>query len=169
MQKFKAGDLVYDLRRNGAICEVVANPCNSTYYKLLIVYDNGRYRTYTEDGLFSVDDTLPTLVKATEENREALVSIFGDIFQKLEDDKVSSDSENIIKELINKQGFAWCGVSNFSKNEAREEGGTRLCKIVSFDKDENFISEFCLEDGTTFMYAVPFDPNTGNEITALED
>lgn len=114
-------------------------------------------------------DTLPTLVKATEENREALVLIFGDVFQKLEGYKAAPTSVDVIKELIDKQGFAWCGASNCSKKDAIEEGKTRLFKIVRLEKNEQFGSEFHVEDGTVFIYAVPFDPNTGDEITYLED
>ena len=169
MEKFKTGDLVYDLRGSGVICEVIANPSTHTQYKLLTIDDGGRRNTYTKNGLFSVDDTLPTLVKATDENREALVLIFGDVFQKLEDYKAAPTSADVIKELINKQGFAWCGASDCSKNDARGDGKFRLHKIVNVVEDEKFGSEFHVENGTIYLYAVPFDPNTGDEITSLED
>lgn len=81
MEKFKVGDLVYDFRKGGAICKVVRNPFKNAPYDLMTIGDNGVSHTYTEDGFFSVTDQLPSLVKVNKENREALISIFGDVFQ----------------------------------------------------------------------------------------
>lgn len=167
MEKFKAGDLVYDLRMDGNIYEIVDNPHSHTSYKIAAAGNDGNYHIYTETGLFFVDDELPTLIKATEENYKALTSIFGDVFQNPADYTKTLSSEAIIQALIAKQGFAWCGVSDNSNEEAREQGKSWLCKIVKVVEREKYDSEFHLDGGTVYLYAVPFDPNTGDEITDL--
>lgn len=77
--------------------------------------------------------------------------------------------ENVIRSLIEKQGFAWCGVSDDDNEDARYHGEYCLLKIVKVVDKGRLGFEFYLENETYYLYAVPFDPNTHNEITNLVD
>lgn len=83
--------------------------------------------------------------------------------------KSSPNPESVIRSLIDKQGFAWCGVSDDDDEEAREQGKYCLLKIVKVVDHGKFGFEFYLENETYYIHAVPFDPNTLSEITNLVD
>ena len=162
--KFKEGDLVYNLNSDNSIHKVYINDLKHSKYPLLVTNSNGETDCYTEDGRVDHDSPLPTLIAATEENRKALTTIFGDIFQSVEKYKSTKSPFEIISHTIGKQGFAWCGVSDINIKEARESAENNLVKIIEASTELG-TTEFYDSDGDLYVFAVPIDPNTGKEIT----
>lgn len=158
--EFKEGDLVYNPRTGTSIYRVEVNTdYYSDVYPLAIAHDpaRGRFDTFTQDGkLFSSSD-LPTIFKATKENRELLSKLYGVEF---EDPLVKPTSREIIKALIARDGFCWCGTSDVAESHARADGALCLVKIVEVRSDF-YSPDYAWE------YAIPFNPITCEEITEL--
>lgn len=161
--KFKDGDLVYNLNSDNSIHRVYINDLKHSDYPLLVTNSNGVTDCYTEDGRVDHDSPFPTLITATEENREALTTIFGYIFQSIEEYKSTKSPFEIISYIISKQGFAWCGASDLSLKKARESAKNNLVKITEASTELG-ANEFHDSDGYIYIFAVPIDPNTGKEI-----
>lgn len=160
MEKFKAGDLVYNPRKGTSIYRLMANNENAfSRYSLVIEYSQTPYQydTFTEDGKVFVSSELPTIFKATEENREILSKLYGIEFEA---PPAKLTPKEIIEALIDKNGFCWCRVSNMSEVYARGESNESLIRIHQV-KDV-FHSQY-----SEWAYAIPFNPLTCEEITEL--
>lgn len=165
-RKFKDGDLVYNLNSDKSIHKVYINDLKHSDYPLLVTNSNGVTDCYTEDGRVDHDSPLPTLIAATEENRKALTTIFGDIFQSVEEYKSTKSPFEIISHIIGKQGFVWCGASDLGLKEARESAKNNLVKIIEASTELG-ANEFYDSDGDIYLFAIPIDPNTGEEIISF--
>lgn len=163
--KFKEGDLVYNLNSDNSIHKVHFSTSKSTNNPLLVTNPDGITDAYTKDGRLSYESPLPSLILATEKNRKALVTIFGDVFQTVEEYESMTNPFNTINSLIEEQGFAWCGVSLTSLEDARRSAENNLFKITDA-VNESGINEFYDTKDRVYTYAVPIDPNTGEEITS---
>ena len=143
--KFKEGDMVY------LIGFSYFKPCKLTlsdreysqHLKLKVVTDDG-IETFTKNGCYTPDGTEPSIVLATEENRQMLNKLLG-----VEYEPVKLTGSDLAKKLL-KHDPQICYVSNISEEYAVNNKCTDL--IVGF-----YNSSFISKGGTDWKFAVPCD------------
>ena len=141
--KFKEGDMVY------LIGFSYFKPCKLTlsdreysqHLKLKVVTDDG-IETFTENGCYTPDGTEPSIVLATEENRQMLNKLLG-----VEYEPVKLTGGDLAKKLL-KDKPQTCYVSDVSDVFATSSG----CVIVITEfENDRFISK----NGAGWKFAVP--------------
>ena len=143
--KFKEGDMVY------LIGFSYFKPCKLTLsdreysqnLKLKVVTDDG-IETFTENGCYTPDGTEPSIVLATEENRQMLNKLLG-----VEYEPVKLTGSDLAKKLL-KDNPQTCYVSDVSDEHALSKGCVDL--IVKFEG-----GFFVSWRGLMSEYAVPCD------------
>ena len=124
--KFKEGDMVY------LIGFSYFKPCKLTlsdreysqHLKLKVVTDDG-IETFTENGCYTPDGTEPSIVLATEDNRQMLNKLLG-----VEYEPVKLKGSDLAKKLL-KDNPQTCYVSDINDEHALLKGCVDL--IVKFD------------------------------------
>ena len=141
--KFKDGDMVYLIGFNYfKPCKLTLSNCEYSHLKLKVVMDNGDSETFTENGRYVTDDTEPTIVLATEDNRQMLNRLLG-----VEYEPVKLTGSDLAKKLL-KDKPQTCYVSDVSEEYAVSKSGAAL--IMEFEND-SFISK----SGVGWKFAVP--------------
>ena len=143
VNKFKEGDMVY------LIGFSYFKPCKLTlsdreypqHLKLKVVTDDG-IETFTEDGRYTTYGVEPSIVLATEDNRQMLNKLLG-----VEYEPVKLTGGDLAKKLL-KDNPQTCYVSDFSEEYATSNSGVSL--IMEFEND-SFISK----NGIGWKFAVP--------------
>lgn len=146
-KEFRAGDWVFETKLNGEV----------SLEKLVLKGDYvcTDYECYNS---FGINEKMPILqlVRATSENRKALVILYGEeTIPKLE-----ITGGEAVKHLLKSQKWVLCQVSNFSETHARK--GDVVALIDCADTILPFGSFY--DGGDDWDYAVPIDMN-GQEIT----
>ena len=141
-KEFKAGDWVFETKLNGEV----------SLEKLVLKGDYvcTDYECYNS---FGINEKMPILqlVRATPENRKALVTLYGEeTIPKLE-----LTGGEAVKYLLERQKYVLCQVSNFSENHARKGDVVAL-----IDSADMYLPEGSFYDGgDDWNYAVPIDMN----------
>lgn len=145
MNEFKAGDLVFVLSRTKGVllCSLEAGENDWLYANKQMI---------DEAGFLPHQYSLTYVIHATPENREALVTLYGEEAVP----KLPPSPSEIAKKLLKNQKYIIASVSDESDESARECRNIRL--IVSHNNDY-----FTDDMGGIYRFAVPIDFN-GNEI-----
>lgn len=149
--KFKEGDLVYKvIERSKVKLDTLfrANP----YINLCSEDDT----TYLDDGRQGEWDGIPSIFHATPENRQALVTLYGEDAVP----KLPLSPQEITLKLLENQKYQLCRVSNHSTNWKHNKNLKAIVHIGVF-------GEFLDSNGEGWTYGIPVD-NNGNEITEIE-
>ena len=143
--KFKEGDMVYLI---GFGClkphKLLAKINNDSPMKFKVEVANDVFETFTEDGKFLTIDATPSIVLATEDNRQMLNKLLG-----VEYEPVKLKGSDLAKKLL-KDKPQTCYVSDISDEHAVSKSGVVL--IMEFENNR-FISK----SGTGWKFAVPCD------------
>ena len=140
--KFKEGDMVYLIGFDCLKpCKLLATSCEHLN-GWLKVEKGDSFRMFTENGYSSVDDITPSIVLATEENRQMLNKLLG-----VEYEPLKLTGSDLAKKLL-KDKPQTCYVSDTSDDYAKSSGGVVL--IMEFENDR-FISK----SGTGWKFAIP--------------
>ena len=123
---FKEGDLVYNLRKGGEIHIVVNSDFSNIQkskekYPLGIQYNDGSYETFTIDGRYQVNQHVPNIVHANQENYEYLTKHLGYNLESPIDFKNKKKPIEIVRHFISKYGYVWCGASAYCQDESIEK------------------------------------------------
>lgn len=148
--KFKPGDLVFEVVPNRKIRLVSLTSNNVKLYPVRSDDDS-----YTNEGyMFTLLEAgTPSLFHATPENRQALVTLYGEDAVP----KIPLRGSELTKKLLEKQKYVICYVSDTSDDDARaKETAMAIGSYNGFFWLSNKHNEW--------RYAVPIDMN-GNEIT----
>ena len=142
--KFKEGDMVYLIGFNYfKPCKLTLSNCEySQHLELKVVMDDGSSETFTENGCYTTDDTEPSIILATEDNRQMLNRLLG-----VEYEPVKLKGSDLAKKLL-KDNPQTCYVSDNSDEHAVSMSGVVL--IMEFENDR-FISK----SGVGWKFAVP--------------
>ena len=141
--KFKEGDMVYLIGFNYfKPCKLTLSNCEYSHLKFEVVMDNRGSETFTENGRYLTDDTEPTIVLATEDNRQMLNRLLG-----VEYEPVKLTGSDLAKKLL-KNKPQTCYVSDFSDEHAVSNGGVVL--IMGLENG-SFISK----NGIGWKFAIP--------------
>lgn len=149
--EFKAGDLVFELTARGRVLlsklshMPLSDDCVST-----------DLASYTSQGI-NEQLKVSRLFHATPENRQALVTLYGEDAVP----ELPVRGSELTKKLLERQKYVMCWVSNHSDERAREWHHSAYIATASEDDG------FTLADGGFALYAIPVD-NNGNEITEIE-
>lgn len=151
--KFKEGDMVYLI---GFGClkphKLLAKINNDSPMKFKVEVAKDVFETFTEDGKYLTIDITPSIVLATEENRQMLNKLLG-----VEYEPVKLTGSDLAKKLL-KDNPQTCWVSDVSDEYALSNSGVVL--VVEFENNR-FISK----SGAGWKFAVSCDSH-GN---VLED
>ena len=143
--KFKEGDMVYLIGFNYfKPCKLTLSNCEYSSLKLKVVIDDGSSETFTENGCYTTDDTDPSIVLATEDNRQMLNRLLG-----VEYEPVKLKGSDLAKKLL-KNNPQTCYVGDFSDEDAVSNGGVILIMEL---ENGSFISK----NGVGWKHAVPCD------------
>lgn len=158
--EFKAGDLVFEVSLSlGIKLTVLTAYANSTYP---IKGSRGRYTVYTVNGHSNDNEKgVPSLLLATPENRQALVTLYGEDAVP----KLPLRGSELTKRLLDKQKYGLCYVSDTNDGDCREN--KRVSVIERFEDGYFYTDKVNGLFVCTWKYAVPVD-NNGNEITEFE-
>ena len=141
--KFKDGDMVYLIGFNYfKPCKLTLPNCEYSHLKFKVVMDNGGSKTFTENGRYLTGDTEPTIVLATEDNRQMLNRLLG-----VEYEPVKLTGSDLAKKLL-KDKPQTCYVSDVSEEYAVSSGIVVL--IMEFENN-SFISK----SGIGWKFAIP--------------
>ena len=140
--KFKEGDMVYLIGFNHfKPCKLLATSCEHLN-GWLKVEKGDSFRMFTENGYSSVDDATPSLVLATEENRQMLNKLLG-----VEYEPVKLTGSDLAKKLL-KDKPQTCYVSDYSEDYAKSSS----CVVLIMEyADGSFISK----SGAGWKFVVP--------------
>lgn len=151
--EFKVGDLVFEIDvRNGVELTTLSATNNDTFSI------RGSRTRYLSDGRGDPYAAIPSLLHATPENRQALVTLYGEDAVP----KLPLRGSELTRELLKKQKYVICWVNTYSDEYARN--ASRMVHIATEVEDDGFT----LSNGGFAEYAVPVDMN-GNEITEIEE
>ena len=152
--EFKAGDLVFEVCDiEGVSLTEVATFDNKTYSI------KGNIGVYTTNGKgFGNLKSIPSLFYATPENRQALVTLYGEEVVP----ELPVRGSELTKKLLEKQKYVLCLVSHVSDDKARSNNPPKLHIVTGVEGDY-----FNTLGGVSDDFAVPVDMN-GNEITEIE-
>ena len=141
--KFKEGDMVYLIGFN---ClkphKLLAKVDNDSPMKFKVEVAKDFFETFTEDGKYLTIDVTPSLVLATEENRQMLNKLLG-----VEYEPSKLTGSDLARKLL-KDKPQTCWVSDVSEDIALSRNNIVL--ITEFEKDR-FISK----SGEGWKFAVP--------------
>ena len=143
--EFKAGEIIYLIDRIG--CVRLAEFTSKYGSKTVEAVD-----ATTDDSYLGVGFAV------TRENREALVTLYGEDAVP----ELPLRGSELTKRLLEKQKYVLCWISAYSDDTARIN--KVLAAIQYIDDNSNL---FTCVDGYSFCHAVPVDMN-GNEITEIE-
>ena len=158
---FKEGDLVYNLRKGGEIHIVVNSDFSNIQkskekYPLGIQYNDGSYETFTIDGRYQVNQHVPNIVHANQENYEYLTKHLGYNLESPIDFKNKKKPIEIVRHFISKYGYVWCGASAYCQDESIEKTKNTLVKIVEIDTSDGF-TRFVDQSGEYWYFVTPYD------------
>ena len=143
--KFKEGDMVYLIGFNYfKPCKLTPSNCEDLPLKLEVVMDNNDYETFTANGCYTPKDVEPSLVLATEENRQMLNRLLG-----VEYEPVKLTGSDLAKKLL-KNKPQTCYMSDTSDDIALSNKCIDL--IAKFE-----CGRFITMSGIRWEYAVPCD------------
>lgn len=140
--EFKGGDWVFETKLTGEVS-----------LKKLVLKGNyvcTDYECYNNSG---INEKMPILrlVRATTENRQALVTLYGEEAVP----KLELTGGEAVKHLLKSQKYVLCQVSNFSETHARKGDVVAL-----IDSADMYLPEGSFYDGgDDWSYAVPVDMN----------
>ena len=141
--KFKEGDMVYLI---GFDClkphKLLSTGDAYLTMKFRVIIDDVKSKTFTENGHYTNADITPSIVLATEENRQMLNKLLG-----VEYEPLKLTGSDLAKKLL-KDKPQTCYVSDISDDYATLSGGVVL--IMEFENDR-FISKM----GAGWKFAVP--------------
>lgn len=153
--EFKAGDLAFELNFIKGISLLTLKGSRFGFNpELLFTPDN----SYLKTGYEQDYEELPKLLHATPENRQALVTLYGEDAVP----KLPVRGSELTRKLLEKQKYVLCLVSHTSDDKARSNNPPKVRTVVGVDRDW-----FESVTGLMNKYAVPID-NNGNEITEIE-
>lgn len=153
--ELKAGDLVFELTASKGILLTTICRVKSCEY-----YLSTDHATYTGQG---VNAQLPIsrLFHATPENRQALVTLYGEDAVP----KLPLRGSELTKRLLKKQKYVLCFCSDTNDDDCRDN---KKLSIITYFKEGYFYDrEVVSPFSATWKCAVPID-NNGNEITEIE-
>ena len=150
-KEFKAGDWVFEISHKEGIHLTKISSANNPTFPL-----RGKLMCYITDGRFYPETELPHLLHATLENRQALVTLYGERAVP----KLELTGGEAVKHLLKSQKYVLCWVSDDSEAHARE--GNVVALIDCADTILPFGSFY--DGGDDWDYAVPIDMN-GDELT----
>ena len=141
--KFKEGDMVY-LIGFGCFkpCKLTLSNCEDLPLKLEVVMDNNDYETFTANGCYTPKDVEPSIVMATEENRQMLNKLLG-----VEYEPVKLTGSDLAKKLL-KDKPQTCYVSDISDDIASSDA---CIDVIAKFENGGFITM----SGVHWRYAVP--------------
>ena len=144
VNKFKEGDMVYLI---GFDClkpyKLISRGFDYFTMKFKVEAVNEVFETFTEDGKLRTSNATPSIVIATEENRQTLNKLLG-----VEYEPVKLTGSDLAKKLL-KDKPQTCYVSDYSDEHATSNSGGVLL-IMEFENDR-FISK----GGVSWKFAVP--------------
>lgn len=148
--EFKAGDLVFEVSTGFGIKLIVLDFNNQRLRPVM-----GDYAVYDKDSRRHEADFIPSIIHATPENRQALVTLYGEDAVP----KLPLRGNDLAIRLLGCQKYvlAWVGMD--SDCEARDDGIVDI--VIGYEN-----SYFVNHNGEMFRYAIPVD-NHGNEITKI--
>lgn len=151
--EFKAGDLVFEIdARNGVELITLSATISDTFNI------RGSSICYLSDGRRGPYAEIPSLLHATPENHQALVTLYGEDAVP----KLPVRGSELTKKLLEKQKYVLCLVSHISDDKARSVNPPKLRIVTGVDGDY-----FNTPGGILAEFAVPIDMD-GNEITEIE-
>lgn len=152
--EFKAGDLVFEIdARNGVELTTLSATIDDTFSI------HGSSIFYLSDGRKGPYAAIPSLLSATPENRQALVTLYGEDAVP----KLPLRGSELTRKLLEKQEYVLCWVSVQSDDAARKYNELA---VIDYVEDEE--GWFTCINGEGYNHAVPIDMN-GNEITEIEE
>ena len=156
--EFKAGDLVFEVSDiEGVSLTEVATFDNKTYSI------KGNSGLYTANGQgFDNFKSVPSLFHATPENRQALVTLYGEDAVP----KIPLRGSELTRKLLERQKYAMCYCCDTSDDDCRKNKNIRI--ITCFKGGYFYSGKVDSPFVATWKYAVPVD-NNGNEITEIEE
>lgn len=159
--KFKAGDLVFELDFHGGIKLKVLKGRphqEGDFHELSTRYGFN----YSRCGRAYPSFKVPHLLHATPEVREKLVAIWGEDAVP----KLPLRGSELTKRLLEKQEYVICFCSDTNDDDCREN---KRPVLIRFFKEGYFYNrEVDSPFADTWKHAIPVD-NNGNEITEIEE
>ena len=152
--EFKPGDLVFEVSFINGIGLTETTTCGHPTYSI-----RGSSGVYTTNGLDYEDGKAPSLLPATPEIRQALVTLYGEDAVP----KLPVRGSELTKKLLEKQKYVLCLVSHVSDDNARRFNPPKLHIVTGVEGDY-----FNTLGGISADFAVPVD-NNGNEIMDYEE
>lgn len=150
--KFKAGDLVFEVSDIEGVSLTEVTTFDNKTYSI-----KGNSGPYTANGQgFDNFKSVPSLFHATPENRQALVTLYGEDAVP----KLPLSPQEITLKLLENQKYQLCRVSNHSTDWKHNKNLKAIVHIGVF-------GEFLDSNGQGWTYGIPIDIN-GNEITEIE-
>lgn len=154
--EFKSGDLVFEIdARNGVELTTLSATINDTFSI------QGSIIFYLSDGRKGPYAAIPSLLHATPENRQALVTLYGEDAVP----KLPLRGSELTMRLLDKQKYVLCYVSDTNDGDCREN--KMLSVIGRFEDGYFYKGKVNGPFVCSWKYAVPVD-NNGNEITEIE-
>ena len=151
--EFKSGDLVFEIdARNGVELTTLSATIDDTFSI------HGSSIFYLSDGRKGPYAAIPSLLSATPENRQALVTLYGEDAVP----EIPLRGSELTKRLLEKQKYVLCWTAAQSDDIARRYEELAVIEFMD-DREEWFV---CV-DGHGYNHAVPIDMN-GNEITEID-
>lgn len=154
--EFKAGDLVFEVSFINGIGLTETTACGHPTYSI-----RGSSGVYTTNGLDYEDGKTPSLLPATPEIRQALVTLYGEDAVP----ELPLRGSELTKKLLEKQEYVLCFCSDTNDDDCREN--KRPLLITSFEDGYFYEGKLDVRFVTTWKCAVPVDMN-GVEITEIE-
>lgn len=156
--EFKAGDLVFEVNFIKGISLLTLKGSRfGLNPELLFTPDN----SYLKTGYEQDYEELPKLLHATPENRQALVTLYGEDAVP----ELPLRGSELTKKLLERQKYVLCYVSDTNDGDCREN--KRPALITCFEDGYFYDGKVEVTFVTTWKHAVPVDMN-GNEITEIE-
>ena len=146
--EFKAGDLVFEIRGGHIMLGTLKK------HGGLPKLEGGRF-TYLPSGCEFGDFYAGRLFHATPENRQALVTLYGEDAVP----ELPLSPQEITLKLLENQKYQLCRVSNHSTDWKHNKNLKAVVHIGVF-------GEFLDSNGEGWTYGIPVD-NNGNEITEI--
>ena len=141
--KFKEGDMVYLIGFDCLKpCKLISRGDDYFTIKFKVEVANGVFETFTEDGKFLTGDATPSLVLATEENRQMLNKLLG-----VEYEPVKLTGSDLAKKLL-KGKPQTCYVSDISDDIALSDA---CIDVIAKFENGGFITM----SGVHWKFAVP--------------
>lgn len=152
--EFKAGDLVFEIRGGHIMLGTLKD------YGGLLKLEGGCI-TYIPSGCEFGDLYAGRLFHATPENRQALVTLYGEDAVP----ELPLRGSELTKRLLEKQKYVLCFCSDTNDDDCRDN--KKLSIITCFEDGYFYEGKADITFVTTWKCAVPVDMN-GNEITEME-